>query len=170
MCAAEKRLERELSDVEKSILRLAQGSLPDSATPYADMAAMVSSESGQEVSEQQVIDLLQELKDVGAIRRFGATLRHQKAGWAANVMVAWICPEERMADIGPAMAAHERVSHCYHREPMADWPYSLFTMVHGRSKDECLQTVAELAGDSGLEDYALLYSIKELKKTSMTYF
>lgn len=170
MSAPGKRLERELSDAEKAVLRLAQGTLPDSATPYADMAAIVSQETGEDVSEEQVIALLQELKDIGAIRRFGATLRHQKAGWAANVMVAWRCSEEKMPEVGPAMAGHQRVSHCYHRDPKADWPYSLFTMVHGRSNEECLQTVEELKQLSGLDDYALLHSIKELKKTSMVYF
>jgi len=163
---------REFSEIERHILRLVQGSLPDSATPYADVAAQVSAACGRDVSEQEVLDLLQELKDAGAIRRFGATLRHQKAGWAANVMVAWVCPEEQAGELGRRMAAHERVSHCYHRPPPADadWPYRLFTMVHGRSKEECRQTVAELAELSGLEDYAMLSSIKELKKTSMVYF
>lgn len=161
---------RSFSETEKAILRRVQGTLPDSATPFAVIAAEVSRETGAAVPENQVLDLLRELKESGAIRRFGATLRHQKAGWAANVMVAWVCPEERMAELGPRMAAHERVSHCYHRQPQGDWPYSMFTMVHGRSKDECAATVRELAALSGLEDFALLSSIKELKKTSMVYF
>lgn len=163
---------RDFSKTERSILRMVQGSLPDSATPFAEVAAAVRSKTGQPVSEADVLELLQELKAAGAIRRFGATLRHQKAGWAANVMVAWVCPEEQASELGKRMASHQRVSHCYHRPPPADadWPYRLFTMVHGRSQEECRQTVRELAELSGLQQQALLTSLKELKKTSMVYF
>lgn len=162
---------REFSETERQILRLVQGTLPDSPTPFAEVARMASEASGCEVSEEDVLMLLRELKKAGAIRRFGATLRHQKAGWAANVMVAWVCPEEDVDRIGERMAGHARVSHCYHRPPPdGDWPYRLFTMVHGRSMDECRRAVEELAQQNSLQEFALLSSIRELKKTSMTYF
>lgn len=161
---------REFSETEKHILRLVQGNLPDSARPFADVAAAVGRERGEDISEDQVLALLRELKEAGAIRRFGATLRHQKAGWAANVMVAWVCPEEDVDDLGTRMAGHRLVSHCYHRSPGEGWPYRLFTMVHGRSMEECDAAVRELSELSGLQEYAMLSSIKELKKTSMVYF
>lgn len=161
---------REFTEIEKHILRLVQGTLPESATPYADIAAEVSRAGGETVSEEKVLALLRELTDAGAIRRFGATLRHQKAGWAANVMVAWVCPEEVVDPNGERMAGHQNVSHCYHRPPAEGWPYRLFTMVHGRSMEECERVVRELAALSGLEEYAMLHSVRELKKTSMTYF
>ncbi len=172
-----RRAMRPFTDTERKILRLAQGSLPDSTTPYADIARMVSLELRQEqgenapqVSEREILDLLSELKDNGAIRRFGATLRHQKAGYGGNVMVAWKCPEELVEACGEKMATHQMVSHCYYRLGTEDWPYVIYTMVHGKSREDCLNTVEELAALSGLSEPATLFSIRELKKTSMTYF
>ncbi len=156
---------REFTEAEKTVLRRAQGNLPDSATPYADLAA----EAG--VTETEVLTLLGELKDAGAIRRLGATLRHQKAGYSANAMVAWKVPDpERIAPAGEALAGHARVSHCYWRPGSEDWPYDLYTMVHARSPKECQAVIQDLSDLAGLEEYTVLRSLKELKKTSMTYF
>jgi DNA-binding Lrp family transcriptional regulator len=155
---------------EQAVLRAVQGDLPDSPTPFADIAA----EAG--VTEAEVIDLLARLRADGAIRRFGASIKHQKTGWNANVMVAWRAPENEADALGRVAAAHERVSHCYFRPgPTAglgqgDWPYTLYTMIHGRSREECLAAVAELRAGGLPADYAMLESLKELKKTSMTYF
>lgn len=155
---------REFTPTESAILRLAGGDLPDSATPYADIAA----ETGTD--EATVLELLRELKEEGAIRRFGATLRHQKAGYSSNVMVAWNVPEDIVLGVGEKMAENSAVSHCYWRKPQKDWNYSMFTMVHGRTKEECLEAVRAMSEESGITDYALLYSLRELKKTSMKYF
>ncbi len=153
------------TEAEKRILRLAQASLPDSASPYADIAKQAN------VSEEEVLTLLRRLRDSGAIRRFGANIKHQKAGWKHNAMVAWIvCPEEADA-AGKAAATHAHVSHCYLRPSSAtDWPYTLYTMVHGRSEEECNNVIEALQQLTGLTQWAMLTSIKELKKTSMVYF
>lgn len=152
------------SEAEKRILRMAQADLPDSAAPYADMAAAAG------VSEAEVLALLTRLKDSGAIRRFGATLRHQKVGYGANAMVAWYVDDEDMARVGAYMASRREISHCYHRINCLDWPYNLYTMVHAGSPEECRRIVEELVEGSGIDDYAMLLSRKELKKTSMEYF
>lgn len=164
------------------ILRRVQGNLPDCARPFAAIAEEVGRECGEPVTEDEVLELLRGLKAQGAIRRFGATLRHQKAGYKANAMVAWKLEDEaEVLRRGERMAEHPRVSHCYWRPvrpPREDWPYVLYTMVHGRSKEECLAAVDELRQDVeaafGLtiapEEYAVLFSVKELKKTSMAYF
>jgi DNA-binding Lrp family transcriptional regulator len=133
---------RAFTDKEREILRLVQGNIPDSA----------------------------ELREDGAIRRFGATLRHQKAGYRANVMVAWRIPEADAEAVGSAMAEHPMVSHCYLRPASDQWPYNLYTMVHGRSREDCLAVVDELKQRTGRDDCQMLFSTKELKKTSMTYF
>ncbi len=162
---------RELTAVEKEILKRVQGSIPDCATPFAAIAADVSEALGTPVEEAQVLQLLRELKELGAIRRFGATLRHQKAGYGANAMVAWRPGDEAdLSALGRRMAANPHVSHCYHRRTYPEWPYSLYTMIHGRSPEECQEAIADLSKELGLETYSVLYSIKELKKTSMTYF
>lgn len=153
------------SAAERAALAIVQGNLPDSLTPYADIAARTG------LSEAEVIALLTRLKESGAIRRFGASIRHQRTGWTHNAMIAWVASEEEAAACGPIAAQHPRVSHAYYRpSPAPDWPYTLYTMAHGRSEAECLGVVADLLAAWPLTDYAVLRSLKELKKTSMTYF
>lgn len=153
------------SEREKAILAIAQGDLPDSLTPYADMAAMAGS------SEEEVLALLRRLKGNGAIRRFGASLRHQKAGWTSNAMVAWKATPEEADACGALIAENPSVSHAYYRpSPGPEWPYAFYTMVHGRSEAECDAVIADLARKLPLREYKALRSRRELKKTSMTYF
>ncbi|MDR2055685.1 MAG: Lrp/AsnC family transcriptional regulator [Desulfovibrio sp.] len=157
----------DLTDAERAVLRIAQADLPDSLTPYADMAA----ETG--MTEAQVLALLTRLKKSGAIRRFGASIKHQKTGWTHNAMVAWKVDEADADRCGALAAGHERISHVYYRPgagPAEDWPYALYTMVHGRNEAECLDVVENLAQAGPLKEYAVLRSLKELKKISMTYF
>ncbi|MBD5417457.1 MAG: Lrp/AsnC family transcriptional regulator [Desulfovibrio sp.] len=153
------------SAAERAALAIVQGNLPDSLTPYADIAAQTG------LTEAEVLALLTRLKESGAIRRFGASIRHQRTGWTHNAMVAWVASEEEARACGPIAAQHPRVSHAYFRpSPAADWPYTLYTMAHGRSEAECLGVVDDLLAAWPLREYAILRSLKELKKTSMTYF
>ena len=105
-----------------------------------------------------MLNLLRRMKEDGSIRRFGASIKHQKTGWTHNAMVAWIVDEADSDAIGEVAAKNQRISHVYFRPTSApDWPYTLYTMVHGRS-------------ETALDEYAVLDSLEELKKTSMTYF
>ena len=153
------------TEQELGVLRILQADLPDSLTPYADIAAATG------LTEDAVLAFVRRLCDEGVIRRFGASIKHQRTGWTANVMVAWVAGEDEADAWGKAAAAHDRVSHCYFRpSSAADWPYTLYTMIHGRSREEC-QAVVDALRVSGLSgDYAMLDSLQELKKTSMTYF
>ena len=153
-----------LSDLDREILRRVQGTLPDSAAPYADIAAAVGTD------EAYVVSLLSRMVESGEIRRFGATLKHQKAGYGANVMVAWFVPEEDVDRVGAIMSERTEISHCYHRVTCMEWPYNLYTMVHGRTPEDCQAVVAAVSKATGLDDYAMLFSLKELKKVSMRYF
>lgn len=153
-----------LSATDREILKRVQGNLPDSATPYADIAAAVGT------TEEHVLELLSRMTETGEIRRFGATLKHQKAGFGANVMVAWYVPDEEVDRIGPIMAQSPAVSHCYHRINCMEWPYNLYTMVHGRSPEQCREAIEAIRQTTGIDDYAMLFSLKELKKVSMRYF
>ncbi len=158
-------MEKEFTETEKMILALAGDDLPDSATPFADIARRVG------VDESQVIGLLARLKDGGVIRRFGATLRHQKAGWGHNAMVAWrVEPERNPEAVGQALADRPEISHCYLRRTYPEWPYNLYTMIHGRNPGDCLKVAEELSRQTGISDYQVLQSVRELKKTSMRYF
>lgn len=157
---------REFTKEESDILRIVQADLPETLTPYADIAAATGT------SEDKVITLLQTLKDEGVIRRFGASIKHQRTGWNVNAMVAWVVPDGADVDaLGRKAAEHEHVSHCYYRPSSAeDWRYELYTMVHARSQEECEAVIAELHDGIGLQDYFVLTSIRELKKISPTYF
>lgn len=155
----------EFTEIEKKILHIVQANLPDSVTPYADIAAEVGTD------EQTVLNLLQLMKDEGTIRRFGASLKHQKAGFNHNAMVAWKVDEDIIDEIGKTAAKHQLISHCYHRPSThPEWQYNLFTMIHGRYEDEYMEVVEELRRTTELDEYAVLTSLKELKKISMTYF
>ena len=155
----------DFTDTERAILRIVQDQLPDSPTPYADIAQKVG------VEESEVLDLLRRLKENGAIRRFGASIKHQRTGWNFNAMVAWKISGELADAAGKLAARHPRISHCYYRPTSApDWPYTLYTMIHGRSEGECQAVIDELRQTTVLDEYAVLDSLKELKKTSMTYF
>ncbi len=153
------------TDTERAILRIVQGNLPDSATPYADIARQAGTD------EETVMALLRRLREEGAIRRFGASIKHQKTGWTHNAMVAWLIDDARIDACGEHAARHPRISHCYHRPTTApDWPYTLYTMIHGRTRQECLDVVEELRRETALDVHAVLESVAELKKISMTYF
>ncbi len=149
---------------EKEILRIVQDTLPDSPTPFAEIARQLSLE------EEQVVNFLAGLKQKGYIRRFGATLRHQEAGYGCNVMVAWYVEEEHIEDVAQTMVNRQDITHCYQRENCLEWPYNLYTMIHGKTRQECLDIVKELQDMTGLTQYELLFSHEELKKTSMQYF
>lgn len=156
---------QEHSEAEKAALRLLQADIPDTERPYLEIAERTG------LTEAEVLDLLGHLKDEGVVRRFGATLRHQQAGYGANAMVAWFVEQDRDLDeVGAIMAQRPEITHCYQRVNCYAWPYNLYTMVHARSREECLDVVQQLARIAQVPQYDILFSRKELKKTSMAYF
>ena len=104
------------------------------------------------------------------MRRYAAVLAHRNAGFVQNGMGVWRVPEERLDECGHAMAAFRGVSHCYQRPTYPDWPYNLFSMTHGRTKADCEAVLAAVADETGLDEYSVLYSTKEYKKTRVSYF
>ena len=156
---------RQFTEKEREILRIVQKNLPDSLTPYADIATSVG------VEESEVLNLLRGMAEDGSIRRFGASLKHQKAGFAHTAMVAWIVKPEEADAAGEEASRHPLISHCYYRPSSApDWPYELYTMIHGRHPDEYKEVIASLRATTVLREFAVLESLREMKKTSMTYF
>lgn len=153
-----------VDSIEKAVISHIQGDLPVQPRPFARMAQAVG------ITEEEFISHVRRLKEKGIIRRFGATLRHQEAGFSANAMVAWEIPEHEIDKTGRILSEHKSVSHCYYRAPQRDWPYSLYTMIHGSSRDECRRIAAQLSQAVDITAYALLFSEKEFKKTSMEYF
>jgi DNA-binding Lrp family transcriptional regulator len=104
------------------------------------------------------------------LRRVAAILFHRRAGFSANGMGVWKVPDEQIVDIGPRMAAFRGISHCYQRPTYEDWPYSIFTMAHGRSKEECDAILDSIAAQTGVTERSTLYSSTEFKKIRLLYF
>ncbi|WP_229590545.1 siroheme decarboxylase subunit beta [Pseudodesulfovibrio sediminis] len=154
----------QFTETEEKILALAGTDLPDTAQPFKSIAEEVGT------TEQEVINLLADLKERKIIRRFGATLRHQKAGYGHNAMVAWRVPPERSEEVGELFAARPEISHCYIRRTYPEWTYNFYTMIHGERPGHAEEVVAELEAAVGIDDNCVLRSLKELKKTSMVYF
>ena len=110
------------------------------------------------------------MRERRALRRVAAILFHRRAGFSANGMGVWKVPEERITELGPRMASFRGISHCYQRPTYKDWPYSVFTMAHGRSKEECDAVLDAIAESTGIGERATLYSSTEFKKVRMLYF
>lgn len=149
---------------EKALIRQLQEDIPLISAPFQDIGKKVG------LSQEQVLATIQAWKSEGVIRRFGAALKHHKAGVMANVMVVWKVPKDRTKEVGATMASFPGVSHCYERPVLPEWPYNLFTMIHGRTADECRAITKEISKATGIQDYQLLFSTKEYKKSSMKYF
>ena len=153
-----------LTDLEKKVIASIQGDIPIVSRPYRVLAQEIG------ISEEALIETLQDLTERGIIRRFGATLRHQRSGFQANAMTAWEVAEDRIEAVGRIMASFREVSHCYRRDPAEGWPYNLYTMIHGKDEADCRETARRMSAKAGVETYKLLFSVRELKKISMTYF
>jgi DNA-binding Lrp family transcriptional regulator len=157
--------EREpLTQRDIDVIRAVQGDLPLRAHPFADAAHALG------MTEEDVVEALSDLRRRGGLRRIAGILRHREAGFGANGMVVWNVPDDRIREVGEAMAGYTAISHCYERPRYDDWPYNLFTMIHARSTEECDAFVAQLARAHALSDYATLYSTQEYKKVRPVYF
>jgi siroheme decarboxylase len=153
-----------LTELEKKIVASIQGDIPVIKRPYAKIAKQT------DITENILLETLQKLCERGVIRRFGATLRHQNSGFESNAMAAWKVKEELIEEVGNKLASFRQVSHCYRRNPTRKWPYNLYTMVHARDEESCRKTVSMMAEAVSVDTYAVLFSVRELKKTSMKYF
>jgi DNA-binding Lrp family transcriptional regulator len=154
----------ELSELDVAVIRALQGDMPVVREPYAPAAAEVG------ISQDELLAQLESMRERKALRRVAAILYHRRAGFSANGMGVWNVPEERIMEIAPLMASFRGISHCYQRPTYADWPYSVFTMAHGRSKEECDAILDSIAAETGIEDRRTLYSSTEFKKIRLLYF
>jgi DNA-binding Lrp family transcriptional regulator len=151
-------------ELDIAVIRATQGDLPVLSEPYVSAARVL----GMEVDA--LLEHLRGMQERGLLRRVAAILYHRRAGFSANGMGVWKVPSERIAEIGPRMAAFRGISHCYQRPTYEDWPYSVFTMAHGRSKEECDAILDTIAEQTGIGERATLYSSTEFKKVRLLYF
>jgi DNA-binding Lrp family transcriptional regulator len=122
------------------------------------------------VSQERLFERMADLVKRGKMRRFAAILNHRRAGFMANAMGVWRVEPERIDEMGSQMAKFKAVSHCYRRPTYPDWPYALFSMVHGKTEEECEKILKVMSQETGLTDYQALYSTTEYKKTRVKYF
>jgi DNA-binding Lrp family transcriptional regulator len=153
-----------IEELEKRIIHYLQGDLPVTSRPFTSLADKIG------ISEEELLEKTELLKEQGTLRRFGATLRHQLAGFHANAMVAWRVPEDRVEKTGTLMATFREVSHCYQRGVQGEWKYNLFTMIHGKNDKDCEHIVKKIADIVEINEYVVLKTLKEYKKTSPKYF
>lgn len=153
-----------LTAQERHLVRELQQDLEVVERPFAAMACRLG------ISEEELLEEARRLKEREIMRRFAAVLSHQKAGYAANALGLWVVPEERMEELGSMAASFAEVSHCYQRATQPGWPYNLFVMIHGHTREECEAVATEISRRSGLQNYLLLYSTREFKKVRVTYF
>ncbi len=147
-----------------AVIRALQGDMPVAPEPYAPAAAELG------LTQERLLDHLAGMQERGLLRRVAAILYHRRAGFSANGMGVWKVPDEQIFDIGCRMASVRGVSHCYQRPTYGDWPYSVFTMAHGRSKEECDAVLDAIAEQTGIRERATLYSSTEFKKIRLLYF
>ncbi|MBW1975557.1 MAG: AsnC family transcriptional regulator [Deltaproteobacteria bacterium] len=146
------------------IVRHLQEDLPLTRFPFRFLAEKLA------MTEESLISTLTNWIQLGWIRRFAAVLNHRQAGFVANGMVVWLCPEDRIDEAGMKLAAHAEVSHCYFRPSHPEWPYNLYAMIHGRNFDECRKFAKKLAEKIEIPEHKVLFSTKEFKKIRLKLF
>jgi DNA-binding Lrp family transcriptional regulator len=151
-------------EFDVAVIRALQGDMPVTAEPYAPAAEKLG------IPQARMLTHLQGMQERRLLRRVAAILFHRRAGFSANGMGVWKVPDERIMELGPQMAACRGISHCYQRPTYADWPYSIFTMAHGRSKEECDAILDSIATETRIAGRATLYSSTEFKKVRLLYF
>ncbi len=153
-----------LSDLERSVINEVQQQLPLINQPFNDM----SQDAGVDIAE--FLSICRSLQERGIMRRFGASIEHQNAGFVANAMVCWEVPQSRVDEVGYKMAAFKEVTHCYERATNSLWPrYNVFAMIHGNTDKQNKDTVDRMSHDTGISNYKVLSTVREFKKERVKY-
>ncbi len=152
-----------LDRIDYRLIALAGGDIGESLYPFSEMAAEL------EIGEQEVISRLRSYRTTGTLRRFGAILRHQQAGFQANGMSVWNVAEPDTTRVGRMLAECPEISHCYERPRFQEWQYNIYAMIHGRTKEDVTSLARRIAEEMSIDDYLVLFSVREFKKTSMMY-
>ena len=156
-------MKKHISGMERRILHVLQNGLPRSQTPYKDMAQQIGIET------DELLAVLKDWEKQGKLRRIGAIVNHFKVGFPAGAMVVWQVEPDRIVEVGQMFASFEEVSHAYERQTRENWPYNLYTMVHGKSVEDVQRLVKRMSEACGVSNNRILITEKELKKVPPTY-
>lgn len=156
----------QFDDMDQKLITLIQTGIPITATPYADLGKELG------IDEREVISRLQNLNETKVIKRFGVVVRHHELGYRSNAMTVWNIPDDRVGELGKCMGQFDFITLCYRRpRRLPDWPYNLFTMIHGKDKDDVLANIEMLRERCGLEkiEYQVLFSTRRFKQRGAIY-
>jgi DNA-binding Lrp family transcriptional regulator len=153
-----------VTEFEIEVIRELQEDMPLVPEPFLQMAERLG------VTQQKIFDTADSFQQRGVMRRFSAVLHHRKAGFKSNAMVVWKVPSERAEEVGREMAKSRWVTHCYERPTFPEFPFSHYTMIHATTQDQCEEVAKDISKATGIDDYQLLYSTREYKKTRVRYF
>lgn len=152
-----------MDHLDREIIKVLQGDIPLEAQPYRAMAEHL------ELTEEEFLGRVNALQQQGVIRRLCAIIRHRQAGISGNAMVVWRVEATELDRVGKMFAQNPQVTHCYSRLTFPDWPYNLYTMLYSDNPASCEELARQMSLSSGVEDYQILHSTRELKKTSMNF-
>lgn len=154
----------ELTSRDKEFIRELQKDLEVTPRPFDTLANNLG------ITVDELFKKAIEYETMGVMRRFAAILRHRDAGFAANGMIVWMVPEDKIDEVGYKLASFPQVSHCYRRPVYPDWPFNLFSMIHARTIEAAKKIAIELSNFVGINEYKILFSSREFKKERVKYF
>jgi len=152
------------TEEDKKYIRELQKDLEVIERPFQKLAENLG------ITEEQLFEKAKYYEEIGVMRRFAAILRHRDAGFIANGMIVWKVPEDRITEVGEKLGAFPQVSHCYQRPSYPDWPYNVFSMIHCKSTDEAHEVSKIIQNQINVDEYRILFSAREFKKTRVEYF
>lgn len=152
------------TEEDKDFIRQLQKDLPIIDEPFSEPAKNLG------LTTDELFEKMRYYEEIGVMRRFAAILRHRQVGFTANGMIVWKVPPDRISQVGQTLGAFPQVSHCYERPTYADWPFNVFSMIHCKTHDEANQMAKTIQNQIHVDEYKILFSSREFKKTRVEYF
>jgi len=159
-----KNIKFEPTEQDKDFIRELQKNMEIIDEPFVNAANNLG------LTENEVFEKMKHYEDIGVMRRFAAILRHRQIGFTANGMIVWKVPEDKISEVGEKLGSFPQVSHCYERPTYPDWPYNVFSMIHCKTQDEAHDVAKTIQDQIHVDDYDILFSTREFKKTRVEYF
>jgi len=152
------------TEQDKDFIRELQKNMEIVDEPFVNAAKNLG------MTEQEVFEKMKHYEDIGVMRRFAAILRHRQIGFTANGMIVWKVDKDKIPEVGATLGSFPQVSHCYERPTYPDWPYNVFSMIHCKTHDEAYDVAKTIQDQIHVDDYNILFSTREFKKTRVEYF
>jgi DNA-binding Lrp family transcriptional regulator len=154
----------EPTEQDKDFIRELQKNMDIIDEPFVNAAKNLG------LTENEVFEKMKHYEDIGVVRRFAAILRHRQIGFTANGMIVWKVDDDKISEVGSKLGSFPQVSHCYERPTYPDWPYNVFSMIHCKTQDEAYDVAKTIQDQIHVDDYNILFSTREFKKTRVEYF